>query len=110
MATPVEYLDVDTLAGGTAVITVDFYDEDGAAVTPNTASWTLRKAKTGEIINSREDVSISPLDTSVDIVLSGNDLPSGRLRLYIEWTYDSAAGNDLPGKSICEFNIETWGG
>lgn len=108
MATPIEYLDVDTLAGGTAVITIDFYDEDGNAVTPNTATWTLRKAKTGEIINSREDVSISPLDTSVDVVLSGSDLVEGRSRLYADWTYDSAAGNDLPGRSICEFKIERW--
>ncbi len=65
-------LTTNAVEKSTYIVTAAFTDEDGDAVTPNAGLvWTLTDMN-GVVINSREDVSISP-DTSVDIVLSGND-------------------------------------
>lgn len=97
---------------GTAVFTVAFTDEDGSAVTPGAATWTLTDKK-GNAINSRTAVTISPLSTSVTIVLSGDDLALGsettsdhERHLTVEYTYTSSAGSDLPGKAVAIFHIE----
>ena len=98
----------NAIEGSTYVVTAAFTDEDGDAVTPNTVTWTLTTTN-GTVINSREDVSITP-DTSVDIVLSGDDLAvgsNGRYRiLTVEAVYDSSYGTDLPLKARCAFEIE----
>lgn len=96
----------------TCKITASFEDSAGNAVTPKTATWTLTDVY-GTVINSREDVNIASLDTSVTIVLSGNDLKiqanesGGVIRLFlIEATYDSDLGSDLPLKDSCQFTLE----
>ena len=96
--------------GSTYIITIAFEDENGDAVTPNEATWTLTDPA-GNIINSREAVTISSLSTSIDIVLSGDDLMSlesngNERRLLIEGTYDSDAGSDLPLKDEVTFYID----
>jgi hypothetical protein len=79
-------------------VTVSFTDEEGQAVTPDTLIWTLTDSN-GNVVNDREDVEITP-DTSVTIVLSGDDLPHapypGSLYLLVEATYTSSLGSDLP--------------
>lgn len=93
----------------TFIITASFTDEDGNAVTPSTLKWTLTD-DAGNVINSREDVSIAPA-SSVDIVLSGDDLalsgygPAFRI-LTIEGTYSSDAGSDLPLKDSVKFVVD----
>lgn len=98
----------------TYIITVSFTDEDGNAVTPNSIVWTLTDLD-GTVINSREDVSIGSPASSVDIVLSGDDLQvqsseSGRKyvsRLFtVEAVYDSNAGSDLSLKDDAVFDID----
>jgi len=105
------YIDTDVLEGGTLVLTVAFYDDADTAVTPNEVSYTLRQVDTGEVVNGIEDTAVNPgdLDTSIDLVFSGDDLPSGRLRLYLSATYDSVAGNDLPLKAIMELLVRRFG-
>lgn len=88
-------LSLQLVAGGTGVITASFTDEDDVAVIPNTLTYSL--VKDGSIVNSREDVPITPA-TSVNIVLSGLDLVAGTTKIIIEGTYDSSYGNDLPIK------------
>ena len=93
----------------TFVLTLSFTDEDDAAVTPKTGTWTLTD-EAGNVINSRLDVEISALASSVDIVLSGDDLAigtyGGQRVLLFEGTYDSDAGTDLPLKDQVRFTID----
>lgn len=85
----------------TYVVTVSYTDEDGAAVTPNTVTWTL-KDEDGNVVNSRLNVSIATPGTSNDIVLYGDDLAILKGKslekriLSIDADYDSAAGSGLP--------------
>jgi len=98
--------------GSTYIVTVSFKDEDGEAETPTAITWTLTDSD-GTVINSREDVSVSPAST-INIVLSGDDLqivsenvssPTRRV-LTIEAVYNSTLGNNLPLKEQIEFNID----
>lgn len=92
----------------TAVIVVAFTDEDGAAMTPETLTWTLTDLN-GNIIHGRDAESITP-NTSVDIILSGDDLaiPNHSLLkriITIEGTYNSSYGTGLPLKDQVIFTI-----
>lgn len=97
---------------GTFAITVSFTDEDGNAVVPNSPlTWSLTKSDRVTIVNSREDVQITPPATTVTILLTGDDLAkdAGQLvswrYLVIEGTYNSTLGNDLPLKDHLRFPI-----
>lgn len=93
-------LSTKAVEGSTFVITAAFTDEDGVTAAPSSITWTLTDAA-GNVINSREDVAVATPASSIDIVLSGNDLPGvnaaeNELRLVIEAVYSSDAGSDLP--------------
>lgn len=91
----------------TFVVTVAFTNAAGTAVTPKSATWSLLD-KDGAVVNSRDAVTISSLSTTVDIVLSGNDLQraDGKTRkLLVEAVYDSDEGSDLPLKDELTFQI-----
>jgi hypothetical protein len=94
----------------TFVVVADFQDEDGNAVAPNSASWSLVD-EDGNIVNSREDISINSPSSSENILLSGDDLTltDGRSEearyVVVEGTYDSTLGNDLPIKDQIKFYI-----
>jgi hypothetical protein len=92
----------------TLPIEASFTDEDGAAVTPSSITWTLTDHN-GNVINNREDVSATPGET-VTILLSGDDLAigsNGRVRvLTVEALYNSTLGNDLPLKEEIYFSIK----
>lgn len=97
----------------TAVFSCAFKDEDGQAITPTSATWTLTDTS-GTVINSRDAVTITPMATSVDVVLSRDDLAissgfdgSAEERvLTVEAVYDSDIGSDLPVKAECHFFID----
>lgn len=85
-----------------------FFDEDDNAITPATIAWTLMNGK-DEIVNSREDVSATAA-TSIDIVLTGDDLAmpdEGAPWRFVtlEYTYNSSAGTGIPGKQLIGFEI-----
>lgn len=92
----------------TYVITASFTDEDGNAVEPEAGlTWSLYD-KYGNVINEREDVTLTPA-TSVDIVLSGDDLAltsndSGVRKLTVKGTYVSDLGT-LPLKDEVTFVV-----
>ena len=91
----------------TYALVLSFTDEEGDPVTPDTATWTLRDTE-GNVVNSRQDVVISSLASSVTVLLSGDDLmytPSAELILIVEATYDSSLGNDLPLKDQVRFPV-----
>lgn len=94
----------------TYVVTVSFTDESGAAVVPTAATWTLTD-RAGAVINSHSNVTINPLSSTYNIVLSGADLalPDIRFRhrlVTVQWTYNSSLGTGLFGKEEIGFYID----
>jgi len=99
------------ISGSTYIINVAFFDENGLATIPNSATWSLTDSK-GTTINSRSNVVISSLAASVNIVLSGSDLliSNGASRtLTVNAFYNSTLGSNLPLVSSVQFNIISTG-
>jgi hypothetical protein len=98
----------DAIEKSTFVITVAFTDSNGVAVIPNQVLWTLTN-QNGDLVNSREDVSVTPAST-VNIVVSGDDLAmegyGSRRILTILAVYDSEYGENLPLRARAVFNID----
>jgi hypothetical protein len=95
----------------TYLVTLAFTNAAGTAVTPDSATWTL-STMAGTVINSRTAVAISPLASSVTVVLSGADLAmqsgetSTARRLFtVQATYTSTEGSSLPLKDEFELRI-----
>ena len=94
----------------TYVVPVTFRDENGAAIAPTAATWTLTN-EYGVVVNSRADVAISPLAATVNIVLTGADLAmlgelDNRKRLLlVEATYSSSLGAGLNLRDEIEFSV-----
>lgn len=93
---------------GSATIVAAFTDENGDTMTPVSLTWTLTDTS-GNIIHNRDAVVITP-DTSVDIVLDGDDLAipvSNDLDrvITIEGTYNSSYGTGLHLKDQVTFSI-----
>lgn len=92
-------------------ITVDFLDEDNNAMAPDVATWTLTDMQ-GNLINSREDVSITDPETEEVIELSGDDLVVDgndivQRLLTVEGTYTSVNyGASKPFKIQIQFPVE----
>lgn len=106
------YLTTTAEEESTYIVTAAFTDEDGNDAVPDTITWTLTDIA-GNVINSRAAVSYNSPASSVDIVLSGDDLAlqageTGNVVrvLTIEATYDSDAGSDLPLKDTATFLIK----
>lgn len=105
---PTEIKSPQAVEESTFVVTNAFLDAAGTAVTPTSATWSLFD-KDGNVVNGRSAVPISPLASSVDIVLSGDDLQiaDGKTRkLTIQAVYDSTEGSDLPLNDELTFYIE----
>jgi len=101
------------IEGSSFFATVTYKDEDGNAITPNNAYWSLRTMD-GTVVNSRTSVEITTPTTSDVIVLQGDDLERGDddgKRLVVVWgEYDSANGTDLPFVVQAAFDIEAVAG
>lgn len=94
--------------GKSYFVTVAFQDEDGTAVTPTSATYTLRNGQ-GNIVNSKNATAISSLASSVTIVLtpSDTDLDDGEGRkIYVDYVYNSTNGTGLSGGDSESFQIE----
>ena len=111
MANLTTLLDQHAPERGTYFVTLSFVDENGAAVVPDSVTWTLTNDR-GSIINSRSAVVIAVPATSNTIVLSAADLAIGdygiERHLLVEGIYDSTLGNNLPFKSQANFLIENF--
>jgi hypothetical protein len=97
-------LAVRAIEQSTYVVTVDFTDENGDPVVPNSIAWTL-STEEGAIQNGQADVVVAPA-ASIEIVLSGDDLEIGdaiatNLVLTVDASYDSTLGTDLPLVGQC---------
>jgi uncharacterized repeat protein (TIGR02543 family) len=84
--------------GSTKTVEVSFFDEAGAAMVPDTVTWSLYTGPRA-LVGAREDVSATPAAT-VRIVLSGADhlvsMAQESRRLVIKATYTSTDGAGLP--------------
>jgi len=96
----------------TIVITAAFTDEEGDAVIPTEATWTLTNDD-GDVVDTRERIAITPA-SSVNVVLKGDNLQilseeSGdrfaTRRFLIEALYSSSLGTGLPLKDSCTFPV-----
>lgn len=95
-------ISVDVLEGGTLVISASFQDEQEASVVPNTLNYTLLDDY-GQIVNSLDKVTVTP-SSSIEVTLSGNNLPAGVLYFLLKGTYDSTAGTGLPLKGYAKID------
>ena len=102
---------ISAVEASSLVVTAVLTDEDDVSVVPDSVTWTLVDAS-GNVINSREDVVLSPA-ASVDAVLSGADLPwygqkiTDTYSIYITFkaVYDSSLENNLPLIDEAKINI-----
>jgi hypothetical protein len=93
----------------TLVVTLTFKDHTGAAVVPTSANWTLTDTR-GSVINSRSNVAISPLASTVNIVLTGDDLAltealDAERVLTVRAQYNSSLGNGLHLSEAYQFTV-----
>ena len=86
------------------IITFSFFNEDGVAASPISATWTLLRG--GKIVNERNSQAFSSLGTSMDIQLSGDDLPAGDLSIVIEGTFNSVFGSVMPFREWATFTVD----
>lgn len=98
----------------TKYITFKFIDEDGDPVVPATAIWSLTDGN-GTAVNTRTDVAIAILASTVTIALSGADIAysltgtrqSNLRRVTCKATYlSSITVTNLPINKHAEFMIE----
>ena len=94
-----------------AIITINFRDEDGQVVEPKSATWTLAMPS-GTIVNGRSKVPIVDLASSVQILLTGDDLQISKGKkiqdrvFSVEAVYDSILQDDVNLNDSCIFQIE----
>lgn len=94
----------------TYVVTIEFLDLDGVAITPKLAQWTLRD-EDNAVVNLRDAIDLPTPAATEHIVLTGDDLalpdPAEPFRyLLVEAQYDSLAyGNDLWLREEFKFKI-----
>jgi hypothetical protein len=87
-------------------VTASFTDEDGNAVTPDAATWSLYD-ETNTIVGTREDIAITGLSTSVTVQIAGQYMyagsdPRGKRKFVLQTTYDSTKTKNAQA----EFEIE----
>ena len=107
-----QYLKIMAQEKATYLIEVNLLDEQGAAVTPLSATWSLTDYA-GTVINSRSQIPFGVLGSDMEAVLTGDDLAllatddDDRVpRCFtIEATYNSAAGSNLPLKQEAWFYL-----
>jgi hypothetical protein len=92
-----------------AVVKIVLKDESGYATVPVSVQWTLTRSDGVTIINSRQNVSVTPT-AATRILMSAADLAvfadDDNLRLVkISATYNSTDGNNLPWETTVSFYV-----
>lgn len=97
--------------GGSVGMKIIIVDEDGDDLIPTAATWTLTTLD-GTVINSRQDVAITPLAAEMTVLMSGDDLQildqsnEYELRLFtFEGEYDPGDASAAPIKESGEFPV-----
>jgi hypothetical protein len=101
---------LEAVEESTFIVTVEFFDSDGAAVAPRLVDWTLRDQDYA-IVNGRDAVDVPTPGTSIHVALTGDDLtlPDSTKRqryLFVRAIYDSTVyGDDLHLTEEVRFKI-----
>lgn len=85
------------------VVQIDITDELGEAVSPTSATWTLTDGS-DTVINSREDVAISSLASTVYITLGKEDLDrddGSARKVEVTATYTSTLTGETQDIKAC---------
>lgn len=97
--------------GGSVGMKITIVDENGDALVPTAATWTLTDLE-GSVINSRTDVAISPLASEMTVLMSGDDLAISdatneyEIELFtFEGTYDPGDASAAPIRESGEFPV-----
>lgn len=97
----------------TLALTIAFKDENGDDAVPSLVTWKLVD-QDGEIVNEREEVPVTPISTTIKIILTGDDLAldshaATRYKriLTVQAKYDSSAGSDLFFSEHIEFYVQS---
>ena len=103
----------DAVEGSTYIVRLEVYREDGAAVVPNEAVWSLRD-NYNQVVNNRDEVPLVPA-TTMTVILSGDDLVYERnsksiRAMTVTGTYDGLYGTDLPIAEEFTFSIRPLAG
>lgn len=93
----------------TGYVALTFTDEEGAAVTPDSATYTLYDEASKNTINSRDQIVISGLASSIDLELEPDDnVIVNNTKTYeihillVEWIYNT----DKKGKDEYRFSVK----
>ena len=93
---------------GSYPIAFTLRDFNGNTLIPDFINWTLTDKK-GNIINSREEVSITAAEDSI-ILVQGDDLKIGHYGIdrfvLVKYAYTSTLGNGIPDNEQIFFQIE----
>lgn len=94
-------------AGSSLPLTLRFSAE-GSSQTPTAVNYTLRDAD-GAVINSRDEVPLSPTAEVMYLFLDGSDLPSTGtttvpIYLYVQFTYTSSIDGN-PHSPVDKYTI-----
>lgn len=104
-------IETDLQENGSIFFTLVLKDESvpPKEVTPTTLSWTLTDLR-GNVINSREDVVVTP-EQETTIILSGDDLEVTEASKFVRrvilfsGTYDSDKQSGLPFTKQIKFKV-----
>lgn len=104
----IQVLEVVAHELGSITMIIPFRDENGSAVTPDSATWSL-STPDGTIVNSRENIVLSGPTSDEEVVLSGNDLEildgdeQETRHFTVKWTY---GGSGRTATDECKFQIQ----
>jgi len=107
-------MDTNAREGNTYAINIRFYDENSLAFAPNSLYWTLHDGN-NTVINSRENIGITSLQTSIDLVLTSADtlfqsdrehINTEKRFVTITGNYNSDLGNNLTLTEQIRFDID----
>lgn len=92
-----------------ATFQVDCTDEEGTAVTPTAAWWSLLD-EDGAVVNSREEVAFSPLASTMYVDLETadtalSDATAPRRKVLVHYVYTSDRGVGRVHNEEIEFTI-----
>ena len=76
-----------------------FKDEDNTPITPSSANWTFTD-KDGNVINSRQNVNITDLSSTIYITLSGDDLQILPADVRVQKKYTNDNGQIEKGEFV----------
>ena len=88
--------------GSTIIVTIGVADQNGNEQIPKTGTWTLLD-RSGDIVNGRDAVVITPLSASMEVALTCDDLPSPtRPNDYVTFIFEGTYDTTVNGQAVTD--------